>query len=71
MKLGMYIMAPKRILTAYVINPFHQSVYTYIVDWQQLGGIVTAAMNTHATTEELLDASLSVRNLSCQRKVGY
>jgi hypothetical protein len=30
MKLGMYIMAPEPISTAYVINPSHQSVCIYV-----------------------------------------
>jgi hypothetical protein len=30
MKLGMYIMAPESISTAYFVNPFHQSVCTYV-----------------------------------------
>jgi hypothetical protein len=75
MERGTYIMAPKCILTAYFINPFHQSVHLYvyppIVDWQRLGENVTAAMYTHATIEELLDASFSLRYVSCQRKVDY
>jgi hypothetical protein len=35
---------------------------------QQLGKIATAATNTHATIEELLDASFSVRSVSYQGK---
>jgi hypothetical protein len=30
MKLGMYAMAPEPILTAYFINPAHQSVCLYV-----------------------------------------
>jgi hypothetical protein len=30
MELGMYIMAPEPISTAYVMNPSHQSVYRYV-----------------------------------------
>jgi hypothetical protein len=30
MKLGMYIMTPEPISTAYFINPSHQSVCTYV-----------------------------------------
>jgi hypothetical protein len=74
MKLGMYIIAPELISTAYFINLSHQSVclYTYphIVARQRLGKNVIAATNTHATIEELLEASFSVRSVSYQRKVG-
>jgi hypothetical protein len=65
MKLSMYIIAPEPISTVYFINPSHQSVclYTYhpIVARQRLGKNITAATNTHATIEELLDASFSLR----------
>jgi hypothetical protein len=54
-------MAPEPISTAYFINSSHQSLYLYvyplIVAKQRLGKNVTAATNTHATIEELLDAS--------------
>jgi hypothetical protein len=74
MKLGMYIMAPEPISTVYLINPSHQSlclyVYLPIVARQRLGKNATEAKNTHATIEELLDASLTMRSLSYQRKVG-
>jgi hypothetical protein len=67
-------MASEPISTAYFINPFHQSVLIYvnppIVTRQYLSKNVTTAMNTHATTEELLEASLSVQSASYQRKVG-
>jgi hypothetical protein len=60
MKLGMYIMAPVTILTAYFINPSHQSACLYvcsrIVAGQRLGNNLTAATNTHAAIEELLAA---------------
>jgi hypothetical protein len=50
MKLGMYIMAPEPISTAYIINPSHQYVRPYvyptIVARQRLGKSVTAATNT-------------------------
>jgi hypothetical protein len=53
-KLGMYIMAPEPISTAYLINP-HQSVCLYVyVARQQLGKIVTDAMNTHTAIEDCL-----------------
>jgi hypothetical protein len=43
MKLGMHVMAPEPISTAYVINPAYQSVY--VVARQQLGKNVTTATN--------------------------
>jgi hypothetical protein len=48
MKLGMHIMTPDPISTAYFINPSHQSVclYPLIITKQRLGGKVTAARNT-------------------------
>jgi hypothetical protein len=60
MKLGMYITAPESISTAYFIYPSHQSVCVYeylpIVARQRLGRNVTAATNTHAKIDELLEA---------------
>jgi hypothetical protein len=73
MKLGMYIMTVEPMWTAYFINHFHPSVsvcVSPIVDRQRLGINITAAMNTHVTIEELLDASFSMRSVSYQRKVG-
>jgi hypothetical protein len=71
MKFGMYIMAPAPISTAYFINPFPQSVYVYSSVVRQLfGKSVTAAMNTHAIIEELLDLSFSIWSVSYQRKLG-
>jgi hypothetical protein len=74
MKLGMYIMAPEPISMAYFINPSHQSVCLYvyppIIARERLGKNVTAAMNTHATIEELLEVSFSTRFVSHQSKVG-
>jgi hypothetical protein len=74
MKFGVYIVAPEPITTAYFINPSHQSVCLYVyplnvVARQRLGKNVTAATNTHATIEELLDASFSMRSVSYGRKV--
>jgi hypothetical protein len=69
MKLGMHIMELGPISTAYYINPTHQSVRLYvypIVPRQGLGENITAATNTHATIEELLDASFSMRSVSYQ-----
>jgi hypothetical protein len=73
MKLGMHITAPEPISTAYFINPSHQSVCLYVyphtVARQQLGKNVTASMNTHATTVELLDV-FYMRSVLYQRKIG-
>jgi hypothetical protein len=49
-KLDTYIMAPEPISTAYFSLP--------IAARQRLGKNVTAATNSHATIEELLDASI-------------
>jgi hypothetical protein len=72
MKLGMYIMAPEPISTAYFINPSHQSVclyvYPLIVARQRLGKNITAETNTQVTIEELLDASFSIWPVSYQGK---
>jgi hypothetical protein len=72
MKLGMYIMAPVPISTAYFINPSHQFVCLYVyptlIARQRLGKSVTAATNTQATVEELLDALFSVRSVSYEKK---
>jgi hypothetical protein len=46
-----------------------QYVYPFIVARQWAGKNVAAAMNTHKTTE-LLDASISMRSVPYQRKVG-
>jgi hypothetical protein len=63
MKLGMYIMAPEPISTAYLINYPHQSVFLYVyVVRQLLRQNVIAATNTHGI-EGLFHAL-------CQRKVG-
>jgi hypothetical protein len=73
LKLGMYIMAPEPISTAYFINPSHQSfclyVYPPLVARQHLGKSFTAARNTYAI-EDLLDSSLCMRSVSYQRKIG-
>jgi hypothetical protein len=58
----------------YFITPSHQSVRLYayppFVARQRLGKNVTAATNTHAKINELLDASFSMRSVSYQRRVG-
>jgi hypothetical protein len=72
MKLGMNIMAPGPISTAYFINASHKSVCLYVyIARQRLGKNITAATNTRVTIEELLDASFSVLSVPCQKKVGY
>jgi hypothetical protein len=61
-------------LDAYFINPAHQSTCVYVnapIDAKQMiDKNVTAATNTHATIEELLDVSFSTQSVSYQRKVG-
>jgi hypothetical protein len=72
MKLGVYIMATESISMAYFINLCHQSVclhvYPSIVARQQLGKSVPRAINIHATMEQLLNASFSIRSLSYQSR---
>jgi hypothetical protein len=70
----MYIIAHEPIAKAYFMTPSHQflylSVYPTIVTTQRLSKNVTAATNTHATIEELLKSSFSMRSVSHQWKVG-
>jgi hypothetical protein len=54
MKLGVYITSSESSSTEYYINP-------PIVARQRVGKNVTAATDAHATVEELLDASFSMR----------
>jgi hypothetical protein len=68
MKLGMYIMGPEPISSAYFINSSHQSVYPPVIARKRLGKNVTAAMNTHTKTKELLDVSFSMWFVSYLRK---
>jgi hypothetical protein len=74
MKFGMYIMTPEPASTTYCINPSRQSVCLYVyphtVARQRLGKNVTASSNTHATIEELLDASFPMQSVSYRRKMG-
>jgi hypothetical protein len=74
MKLGIYIMTPEPISTAYFINPpisVCVCIYTHpIVARQRPSKSVTAATNTHATVEELLCASFSVLSVLYQGKVS-
>jgi hypothetical protein len=71
----MYVMAFKPVSTVYFINPCPQSVFLYVyfplVARQRLSKKVTAETNTQATTEELMDASLSIFSLSYERKLCY
>jgi hypothetical protein len=63
-------MAPER--TSY-IPPISLRVtmcIPSIVARQLFGKNVTAAMNTQTRIEEMLDASFSMRSVSCQRRVG-
>jgi hypothetical protein len=84
MKLGVCIMAPEPISVAYFLNPSHQSVCLYVYppviarQWlsknppiiarERLGKNVTAAVNTHATIEELLDVSFCMWSISYHGK---
>jgi hypothetical protein len=67
-------MEPEPISTAFFANASHQSIYLYvnllIVARQRLGQNVTAASNSLATTEGLLNALFYMRSFSCQKKVG-
>jgi hypothetical protein len=68
-------MAPEPISTAYFINPSNHAVclqvqYLCIVARQQLGKSVTAATDTLATKDELLDGSFSARPVSYLRIAG-
>jgi hypothetical protein len=64
MKLGIYNPNGK------LINPSYRSLRLYVCARQRLGKIATAATNTHAKLEELLDASFYMRSVSCKRKMG-
>jgi hypothetical protein len=72
MKLGMYIMAPELISTAYFTNPSHQSVCMYVypttVAKQRIDNNISAT-NRHELIE-LSDALFSMRSVSYQKKVG-
>jgi hypothetical protein len=85
MKLAMYIMATEPVLTAYFINPFHQSVSVYLPLLLFLGQgsvksippfIARQRLNKHfphqrihATVEKLLDVSFCMPSVSYQRRV--
>jgi hypothetical protein len=70
----MYTMPPELISTAYFVNPSHRSVSVYVFPLSLLdnGSVkkVTAATNTHETTE-LLNESFSMRSVSHRKKVGH
>jgi hypothetical protein len=70
LKLGMCIMAPEPISTAYFMNLSHQYMYPVIVARQGLGKNVTAATNTSATVEKLFEALFSMRSVSYDKIVG-
>jgi hypothetical protein len=71
-KLGMYVMAPEPISTAYFLNPFHQSVSLYVHFTVQRFSKkkVTAEIITYATIVQLLDESFSKKSVSYQMKIG-
>jgi hypothetical protein len=67
-------MPSEPISAAYFINRCHQSVCLYVyppfVARKRLGKNVTAATNSHATIEELLDVSSYVPSVSYQRNIS-
>jgi hypothetical protein len=68
----MYITALEPISKAFVINPpisLCVCMCICIFARQRLCKNFNAAMNTHATIEELLDASFSMRAVHYQRKI--
>jgi hypothetical protein len=60
MKLGVYIMAPEPVITAYYINASHHSLCLYvdlhIIARQWPGKTVIVALVMHAAKEELFEA---------------
>jgi hypothetical protein len=73
-KHGMYIMTLEPNSLTYFINPSHHTVSVCVppvIARQRLGKNVSAATNTHTTTEDLLDASFSMRSVSHQRNVCH
>jgi hypothetical protein len=71
MKLGMYIMVSEPNSTAYKSLPsVCVCVYPLIISRQRLGKKFAAATNTHATKEEFLEASFSMRSLSYHEKLS-
>jgi hypothetical protein len=62
-------MAPQPTSMAYFINPSHQSVCLYVhVIRPTVQKNITAATNTYATTEELLDVSFLCGPYCIKRK---
>jgi hypothetical protein len=70
-RLSMCIMAPEPISTAYFINPSHQSVSMCNPSLLLVNGSVNTfqRQRIHATIDEFLDASFTMRSVSYQRKV--
>jgi hypothetical protein len=72
MTLGIYIMAPEPISTAYFVNLSNQSlclyVYSLLVARQRFDKNVTATTDTHATVEELLYTLFYMLLMSYQGK---
>jgi hypothetical protein len=70
--LFVYIVAPEPISTSYLTNLSHQSVcpfmYPHIVTRRRVGKNVTATTSIHATIDELLNVSPSMRSVLYQRK---
>jgi hypothetical protein len=71
LKFGMCIMAHEAISTAYFINPSHPSVsvcVSFLTSLRKRSVKTLPQQRTHATIEELLDASFSMRSLTYERK---
>jgi hypothetical protein len=69
MKLGMYIIAPEPISTAYFINVSHRSVCLYVyAARQRFRKNFTLATNTQAKIEKLLDVPFSMRSVPYQKE---
>jgi hypothetical protein len=73
MKLGMHIMVPQLISSAYFINLFHQSMCLY--RYQSVSLLGNGSVGTlpwqrmHATIEELLEVLFSIRSVSYEEEV--
>jgi hypothetical protein len=66
-------MANEPISIEYFMNPSHQSASVCVpptIAKQRLGKDVTAATETHAAIEDLLDVYFCMRSVSYYRKVG-
>jgi hypothetical protein len=64
MNLGMYIMTPEPISTAFFVKPHPTKGVLPSVGRQLLGEDFTAAANSHAAIEELVDMSVSTISTS-------